>query len=195
MEEVLWAVTAKQRDGVSCSNEQQPSSREAFGPLQDTRQHWCLAGRSSWAIRPWRQSGTLVCLLDFDPVPEDSPRRPVLYMTKIIFFLGLELFVLGYIHICLFWLPFRLWWENPGVFTEAQRASLSQTSLARIICDNTNITEVPRQPFLYRPRGSGYTHCSDIPVFNLNPWKEGEFVWKNFCLTWFDEFLSIICPF
>ncbi|CAG08466.1 unnamed protein product, partial [Tetraodon nigroviridis] len=67
----------------------------------------------------------------------------------------------------------RLWWENPGVFTPAQRASLRTTSLARIICDNTNITEVPRQPFQYRPRGSGYTRCSDIPAFDLRPWKEG----------------------
>uniref|UniRef100_A0A3Q3XI75 Eosinophil peroxidase n=1 Tax=Mola mola TaxID=94237 RepID=A0A3Q3XI75_MOLML len=47
----------------------------------------------------------------------------------------------------------RLWWENPGVFTEAQRDSLRRTSLARIICDNTGITEVPDQPFQYRPRG------------------------------------------
>ena len=74
---------------------------------------------------------------------------------------------------------FRLWWENPGVFTENQRESLRQTSLARIICDNTGITEVPDQPFQYRPRGSGYSRCSDIPAFDLSPWKEegtgGEF--------------------
>ncbi|XP_037536327.1 eosinophil peroxidase [Nematolebias whitei] len=66
----------------------------------------------------------------------------------------------------------RLWWENHGVFTEAQRASLRDTSLARIICDNTGITEVPEKPFLYRPRGSGYTQCDKIPAFDLSPWKE-----------------------
>ncbi|XP_049434863.1 eosinophil peroxidase-like [Epinephelus fuscoguttatus] len=66
----------------------------------------------------------------------------------------------------------RLWWENDGVFTEAQRQSLRDTSLARIICDNTGITEVPDQPFLYRPRGSGYTRCEDIRTFDLSPWRE-----------------------
>ncbi|XP_062235980.1 eosinophil peroxidase-like [Platichthys flesus] len=66
----------------------------------------------------------------------------------------------------------RLWWENDGVFTYAQRASLRETSLARIICDNTGITELPKRPFQYRPRGSGYTQCSDIPAFDLSAWKE-----------------------
>jgi hypothetical protein len=67
----------------------------------------------------------------------------------------------------------RLWWENPGVFTENQRAQLRNTSLARIICDNTGITEIPSKPFQYRPRGSGYTACEDIPVFDLSAWQEG----------------------
>ncbi|XP_040897760.1 eosinophil peroxidase-like [Toxotes jaculatrix] len=66
----------------------------------------------------------------------------------------------------------RLWWENKGVFTEAQRESLRETSLARIICDNTGITEVPEQPFQYRERRSGYTKCRNIPAFDLSPWKE-----------------------
>ncbi|XP_074495897.1 eosinophil peroxidase-like [Sebastes fasciatus] len=66
----------------------------------------------------------------------------------------------------------RLWWENNGVFTEAQKNSLRKTSLARIICDNTGITDVPENPFLYRPRGSGYTQCNSISVFDLSPWKE-----------------------
>lgn len=66
----------------------------------------------------------------------------------------------------------RLWWENEGVFTEAQRMSLQQSSMARIICDNTGITEVPQEPFRYRPRGDGYTSCSDIDEMDLSPWEE-----------------------
>ncbi|TKS78672.1 Eosinophil peroxidase [Collichthys lucidus] len=66
----------------------------------------------------------------------------------------------------------RLWWENDGVFTEDQRKSLRDTSLARIICDNTGIADVPERPFQYRPRGSGYTKCSDIPSFDLSPWRD-----------------------
>ncbi|XP_031426881.1 eosinophil peroxidase-like [Clupea harengus] len=65
----------------------------------------------------------------------------------------------------------RLWWENDDVFTEAQRESLRATSLSRIICDNTGITEVPENPFKFRPRGSGYTRCEDIPAFDLSPWR------------------------
>ncbi|XP_061585165.1 eosinophil peroxidase-like [Cololabis saira] len=68
----------------------------------------------------------------------------------------------------------RFWWENDEVFTEAQRGSIRETSLARIICDNTGITEVPEKPFQYRPRGAGYTQCDDISAFDLNPWKEDE---------------------
>ncbi|XP_058493226.1 eosinophil peroxidase-like [Solea solea] len=66
----------------------------------------------------------------------------------------------------------RMWWENDGVFTDAQRRSLRDTSFARIICDNTGITDVPMRPFQYRPRGTGYNQCKDIPAFDLSPWKE-----------------------
>ncbi|XP_041931019.1 eosinophil peroxidase-like isoform X1 [Alosa sapidissima] len=66
----------------------------------------------------------------------------------------------------------RLWWENDGVFTEAQRKSLRNATLSRVICDNTGITDVPENPFEFRPRGSGYTRCEDIPPFDLRPWRE-----------------------
>ncbi|KAJ3603643.1 hypothetical protein NHX12_028388 [Muraenolepis orangiensis] len=66
----------------------------------------------------------------------------------------------------------RLWWENDGVFTGAQRKSMTKASLARIICENTGINEVPKNPFDYRPRGSGYTKCEKIPTFDLKPWNE-----------------------
>ncbi|XP_077570747.1 eosinophil peroxidase-like [Stigmatopora nigra] len=66
----------------------------------------------------------------------------------------------------------RFWWENEGVFTKSQRASLMKTSLSRIICDNTGINEVPKQPFLFQPRDSGYSFCSEIPKFDLSPWTD-----------------------
>ncbi|KAM9810911.1 eosinophil peroxidase-like [Neosynchiropus ocellatus] len=70
----------------------------------------------------------------------------------------------------------RFWWEKEGVFTAAQRNSLKGTSFSRFICDNTGIDEVPKDPFLYHPRGDGYTKCEDIPAFDLSPWKdEGRF--------------------
>lgn len=66
----------------------------------------------------------------------------------------------------------RFWWENNGVFTESQKRSLRESSMAQIICDNTGITEVPRQPFQYRNRDRGYTSCYDIEKLDLTPWKE-----------------------
>ncbi|CAL8387007.1 unnamed protein product [Boreogadus saida] len=41
----------------------------------------------------------------------------------------------------------RLWYENQGVFSPSQRNVLRTASLARIICDNTGISSVPRDPF------------------------------------------------
>ncbi|MBN3296929.1 PERE peroxidase, partial [Amia calva] len=66
----------------------------------------------------------------------------------------------------------RFWWERKEVFTSNQQAALRRVRLARIICDNTGITDVPSDPFLYSPRGQSYTRCSSIPTFDLNPWKE-----------------------
>ncbi|XP_029018196.1 eosinophil peroxidase-like [Betta splendens] len=66
----------------------------------------------------------------------------------------------------------RYWWENTGVFTEAQKESLRHVSFSRFICDNTGITELPQNAYLYRPRGSGYAKCSDIPAVDLSPWQD-----------------------
>ncbi|XP_066506778.1 eosinophil peroxidase-like [Hoplias malabaricus] len=63
----------------------------------------------------------------------------------------------------------RLWWENPGVFTKRQRASLATVSLARIICDNTGIKKVPADPFLITPT-TKFVSCNDIPDMDLTPW-------------------------
>ncbi|XP_041926145.1 eosinophil peroxidase isoform X2 [Alosa sapidissima] len=66
----------------------------------------------------------------------------------------------------------RLWWENHGVFTKAQVNSLASVSMARIICDNTGIRDLPSNPLLFSSRVSGYTNCDDIPPFDLHPWLE-----------------------
>ncbi|XP_066506752.1 eosinophil peroxidase isoform X2 [Hoplias malabaricus] len=64
----------------------------------------------------------------------------------------------------------RLWWENRGVFTRRQRASLASVSLARIICDNTGIRRVPVDPFLLKPNRANFVDCNDIPDLDLTPW-------------------------
>ncbi|XP_024253401.1 myeloperoxidase [Oncorhynchus tshawytscha] len=67
----------------------------------------------------------------------------------------------------------RLWYENPGVFTSAQRVSLSRASLGRIICDNTGILTVPRDPFRIPDNGNNrLIKCSTIQQLNLQSWRE-----------------------
>uniref|UniRef100_A0A8C9Y0T8 Eosinophil peroxidase n=1 Tax=Sander lucioperca TaxID=283035 RepID=A0A8C9Y0T8_SANLU len=88
----------------------------------------------------------------------------------------------------------RLWWENEGVFTEAQRRSLRETSLARIICDNTGITDVPEKPFQYRPRGSGYTQCESISAFDLSPWRENVVPLDHLDLQDLLDLLDLLAP-
>ncbi|KAK7120308.1 hypothetical protein R3I94_020344 [Phoxinus phoxinus] len=65
----------------------------------------------------------------------------------------------------------RFWWENKGVFTTKQKASLASVSLARIICDNTGIGRVPRDPFRFTS-SDNFVNCGDIPALDLNPWIE-----------------------
>ena len=68
----------------------------------------------------------------------------------------------------------RFWYErdNPG-FTLEQLDSIRQgSSLAKIICDNSdNVKEM--QPRVFEI-STDVVHCDDIPSIDLNLWKEGE---------------------
>uniref|UniRef100_A0A672JIV5 Myeloid-specific peroxidase n=1 Tax=Salarias fasciatus TaxID=181472 RepID=A0A672JIV5_SALFA len=66
----------------------------------------------------------------------------------------------------------RLWYENSNVFSTRQRAALSRASLARIICDNTGITSMPRDVFSVISSNNSVTPCSAIPRLDLAAWKQ-----------------------
>ncbi|XP_069883096.1 lactoperoxidase isoform X3 [Dipodomys merriami] len=68
----------------------------------------------------------------------------------------------------------RFWWENPGVFTEKQRASLQKVSFSRLVCDNTHITKVPRNPFQAHSYPQGFVDCSAIDKLDLSAWASVE---------------------
>ncbi|XP_045841421.1 lactoperoxidase [Meles meles] len=68
----------------------------------------------------------------------------------------------------------RFWWENPGVFTEKQRDSLQKMSFSRLVCDNTHITKVPRDPFQANSYPQGFVDCSAIDKLDLSPWASVE---------------------
>ncbi|KAG8010666.1 Eosinophil peroxidase, partial [Nibea albiflora] len=66
----------------------------------------------------------------------------------------------------------RLWYQNRGVFTPAQRNALATASLSRIICDNTGINTVPTKVFDVLSRSNRLVRCSSIRSLNLTPWRE-----------------------
>ncbi|XP_019492148.1 PREDICTED: lactoperoxidase [Hipposideros armiger] len=68
----------------------------------------------------------------------------------------------------------RFWWENPGVFTEKQRDSLQKMSISRLICDTTNITKVPLNPFQANSYPEDFVDCSAIDELDLSPWASVE---------------------
>lgn len=130
-----------------------------------------LAGVAEPFVRGGRVGPLFACLIatQFQKIREGDRYR----LSFFVILIDLVLFELLTVLMQSNTIILRLWWQNPGVFTDAQKAALRETSLARIICDNTGITDVPEQPFLFRPRGSGYTPCKNIPNFDLSPWKEG----------------------
>ncbi|XP_054834176.1 peroxidasin homolog isoform X1 [Eublepharis macularius] len=67
----------------------------------------------------------------------------------------------------------RLWYENPGVFSPPQLTQIKQTSLARILCDNSdNITKVQRDVFRVAEFPHGYGSCDEIPKVDLRMWQD-----------------------
>ncbi|XP_071400806.1 thyroid peroxidase [Centroberyx affinis] len=66
----------------------------------------------------------------------------------------------------------RFWWEVPGMFTQQQKDELSKSSLSRVICDNTDVSKVPRDAFLFEKHPSARLSCSHIPSMSLEPWRE-----------------------
>ncbi|XP_075052892.1 myeloperoxidase-like [Mixophyes fleayi] len=65
----------------------------------------------------------------------------------------------------------RFYYENSGVFSPAQKKSIEKVTLARIICDNTNITEVPRNVFMGNQYPGDFISCASVPALDLRLWK------------------------
>ncbi|XP_078584680.1 myeloperoxidase-like [Branchiostoma floridae x Branchiostoma japonicum] len=89
--------------------------------------------------------------------------------------------VVGPTFACLIGLQFqdlrkgdRFWFENPGQFTEAQLAEIRKTSLARILCDNTDgTTRLQPDVFLQHTQsGNERVACSSLPQMDLTKWQE-----------------------
>ncbi|XP_032355949.1 thyroid peroxidase [Etheostoma spectabile] len=66
----------------------------------------------------------------------------------------------------------RFWWEADGIFSQQQKAELIKGSLSRIICDNSDIREVPPDSFKFGNYPYDYISCDQMPVIHLEAWKE-----------------------
>nr|XP_061798646.1 thyroid peroxidase-like [Nerophis lumbriciformis] len=66
----------------------------------------------------------------------------------------------------------RFWWEADGMFSQRQRDELEKVSLSKIICDNTDITEVPLDAFVFEKYPSSYVSCNTLMAINLEAWRE-----------------------
>ncbi|XP_078679273.1 eosinophil peroxidase-like [Branchiostoma floridae x Branchiostoma belcheri] len=67
----------------------------------------------------------------------------------------------------------RFWFENRGQFTAAQLAEIRKTSLARILCDNTDGT-THMQPDVFRlptQPGNERVRCSSLSRMDLTKWR------------------------
>lgn len=68
----------------------------------------------------------------------------------------------------------RFWYEKRGVFTPSQLRQIKKSSLARVICDNSDdITQIQKDVFRdSNAAGNAIVDCSTIPRINLRKWKD-----------------------
>ena len=72
----------------------------------------------------------------------------------------------------------RFWYENDDPqtrFTRDQLLSIKQTSMARIVCDNSDIDEIQPVVFRTETKINRITSCDNIisiPELDLEPWRE-----------------------
>lgn len=66
----------------------------------------------------------------------------------------------------------RFWYQNPGVFSPAQLNELKKTSLAKIICENSdNIDYIQKDVFLNAKFPNEMLKCSSLEDVSLEPWR------------------------
>lgn len=66
----------------------------------------------------------------------------------------------------------RFWYENNGVgnFSEGQLDAIRKVSLAKIICENTNLTTIQRNVFLPESVTNPRVNCKDLKNFDSCSW-------------------------
>ena len=49
---------------------------------------------------------------------------------------------------------------------------MNETRFARVLCDNSDLARVQRDVFALADFPDDFVSCSDIPAFDLSPWRE-----------------------
>ena len=83
----------------------------------------------------------------------------------------------------------RFYYENDGVFTTEQRKEISNASLSRVICDNTEIQTIQPDAFLSDQKR---VNCDTLPSVNLEVWKEIECFAKISLTAGPDPYVDVI---
>lgn len=133
-----------------------------------SQQHWCLARRAGWKVPARCQDRATVRLPDWT-ADEGRPRRRQVKQRG-----SSRDYTWGEAESNMDAVFPRFWWEAEGVFSKHQRAALFNGSLSQIICDNTDISQLLPDSFMFSKYPSGYTSCDHLPSVNLEAWKEEE---------------------
>ncbi|XP_065062497.1 peroxidasin homolog isoform X2 [Rhopilema esculentum] len=141
----------------------------------------------------WREYCNLPLAATFDDLSKEIPSEEIREKLKRLYIHpdNIDLFVggmvedvipgtrLGPVFMCLITTQFkrirngdRFWYENPGVFEPAQLTQIKQSSLSRVICDNSdNIRHVQKDVFKVIQSHAEYLPCERIPILDLSFWK------------------------
>lgn len=79
------------------------------------------------------------------------------------------------------------------MFTPQQKVELLKASISRIICDNSEVRDVPLDAFRFSTFPSGYVSCDHVPAIDLGAWREGKS--HGELTSTFSTFTSSLSPF
>lgn len=90
-------------------------------------------------------------------------------------------FLIGHLFSCLIGRQFtalrdgdRFYYENPGVFTEAQLEEIKKVTLAGILCNNVQGLVSVQPNVFHSPENTNLRKsCGSIPKLDMQPWSEG----------------------
>ena len=66
----------------------------------------------------------------------------------------------------------RLFYKNDGVFQPSQLNEINKMSMARLLCDSSNMKHINADVFIMPLMARELVPCSSLPTIDLSEWKE-----------------------